>query len=295
MKKSVLFALLTIVTLFVVNQQVSSKKVVFPAGYESKIDEVYTTVNGWSGRVDIYYNPQSQTPTPIVIQIHGGGWNHGTKESQTGFGTYFKAGLAVANVEYRLVDKAIAPGAIEDIRCALKFIKLHANELNIDPRKVILAGTSAGAHLALMGGLLENDNRFDLNCDGKVDMKVAAIISMYAPSNFNDTSVDIKQFKSLIHWFGKNVNNPTFINSISPVSYIKKSSPPVFIVHGNADPVVPYSQSKNLHQKLSDSGVYNEFITVDGGSHGNFDADKKAEINIALINFLNKVLVDRKE
>jgi acetyl esterase/lipase len=95
------------------------KPVAYPKGYESKLDVVYTTVNGWEGKLDYYINPNSKQPTPLVINIHGGGWNHGVKEGQGGFSSFFKAGFAVANIEYRLTPRAKAPAAIEDTRCAL--------------------------------------------------------------------------------------------------------------------------------------------------------------------------------
>jgi len=275
-------------------QEAEIKKVKVPENYQSKIDVVYSTVNDWQGRIDLYYNPSNPSPTPVILHIHGGGWNHGTKESQTGFSSYFKAGFAVANVEYRLVQVAPAPAAIEDIRCALKYIKLHAAELNINPEKVIIEGGSSGAHLALMGGLLGNDNRFDGNCKEETDMRVAAIISNYAPTDFTDFNSEMSKFKSLTNWLGTNADNAAFRAAVSPVTHIRKSSPPVFIVHGNADPIVPYEQSVILQKKLNEAGVYNEFITVEGGKHGGFEADKKAEINDALIRFINKALKDKK-
>lgn len=270
------------------------RNVQLPENYKTKIDVVYTSVNGWDGRIDLYYNPASTTPTPIVLHIHGGGWNHGTKDNQEGFSSYFKAGFAVASVEYRLVQVAPAPAAIEDIRCALKYLKTHAKELNINPGKVIIEGGSAGAHLALMGGLLENDARFDGNCSGKTDMRVAAIVSNFAPTDFTDMNADMSKFKSLVNWLGDKVNDAAFRAAVSPVTYIKKTSPPVFIVHGNADQIVPYEQAIILQKRLNDEGVYNELFTVEGGKHGRFGADKKLEINKALFNFLDKVITNKK-
>ncbi|MGB4575376.1 MAG: alpha/beta hydrolase [Paludibacter sp.] len=289
MKRSFLITNL-LLTIFMTcfSQETNIKKVQFPENYQSKIDVVYSSVNGWDGRIDIYYNPTSTKPTPIVLHIHGGGWNHGTKESQSGFSSYFKAGFAVANVEYRLVQVAPAPAAIEDIRCALKYIKAHAKELNINPDKVVIEGGSSGAHLALMGGLLENDNRFDGNCPEKTDMRVAAIISNYAPTDFTDMNSDMSQFKSLTRWLGNKADDLEFRASVSPITHIKKTSPPVFIVHGNADNIVPYNQSVNLQKKLAENGIYNEFITVEGGGHGTFEKERKAEIAIALFKFLKK-------
>jgi len=289
MKKRILFSFsLMVVCLSMFAQEAEVKKVEYPLGYESKIDVVYTKVKDWDGRLDVYFNPASTTPTPVIINIHGGGWNHGTKEGQGGFNTFFNAGFAVANVEYRLVNVAKAPGAIEDIRSAMDYLILHAKELNIDPKRIVLMGGSAGAHLALMGGFLENDRRFDTYCKGKENMKVAAIISKYAPSDFVDKTDKFYTYKSLLNWMGDNMEDPGFRASISPVTYINKNNPPVFIVHGNDDPIVPYEQSVKLHQKLDKAGVYNEFITVEGGKHGNFEKEKNAEINKATIVFLKK-------
>jgi len=289
MKKRILVSFsLMVITLGMFAQEALVKKVEYPLGYESKIDVVYTKVKDWDGRLDVYFNPASTTPTPVIINIHGGGWNHGTKEGQGGFNTFFNAGFAVANVEYRMVNIAKAPGAIEDIRSAMDYLILHAKELNIDPKRIVLMGGSAGAHLALMGGFLGNDRRFDTYCKGKEDMKVAAIISKYAPSDLVDKTDKFYTYKSLLNWMGDNMEDAAFRASISPVTYISKTNPPVFIVHGNADPIVPYEQSVKLHQKLDKAGVYNEFITVEGGKHGNFEKDKNSEINKATIVFLKK-------
>lgn len=294
MKKVLLSTLLFSTIIFGIfaqeNPSEQIKKVKFPENYQSKLDVVYTRVNNWEGRMDIYYNPTSVSPTPAVIHIHGGGWNHGTKESQTGFGSWFKAGFAVINVEYRLVQVAPAPAAIEDVRCALTYVKTHAKELNINPDKIVVDGSSAGAHLALMAGLLENDRKFDTNCPSNIDMRVAAIVSNYAPTDFSGNNIDAKKWKSLANWLGDKVDNQSFRTSVSPLTYVNKTRSPVFIVHGNADPIVPYQQSVALHEKLDQYGVYNVFITVDGGGHGGFDKEKKTEINNALIEFLSKTV-----
>jgi len=292
MKKRIIFALsLFIISLSLIAQESGIKKVEYPDGYVSEIDVVYTRVKNWEGRMDVYFNPKSTMATPLIINIHGGGWNHGTKESQGGFNAFFNEGFAVANVEYRMVDVAKAPGAIEDIRSALDYLILHAKGLNIDPKRIVLMGGSAGAHLALMGGFLGNDRRFDTNCKGKENMTVAAIISKYAPSDFIDKTDNFYTYKSLLNWMGDKAENAAFRASISPVTYISKANPPVFIVHGNADPVVPYEQSVKLHKKLDKAGVYNEFLTVEGGKHGNFEKDKNTEISKAITVFLKKVRV----
>ena len=85
MKRIFLFLFVaTTINLFA-QEDTGVKKVQYPVGYEAKIDEVYSDINGWKGREDVYFNPKATKPTPVIFNIHGGGWNHGTKESQTGF------------------------------------------------------------------------------------------------------------------------------------------------------------------------------------------------------------------
>lgn len=266
------------------------KPVVYPKGYEAAIDVIYTRVNGWEGKLDYYIKPLSKQPTPLIINIHGGGWNHGVKEGQGGFSPFFKAGFAVANIEYRMTPQATAPAAIEDTRCALIYLISHAKELNIDPNKIVMMGGSAGGHLALMAGLLENNHLFDTNCKGVEKIKVAAIIDKYGINDVWDWAYGPNiTSKSATNWLGSKAKDNAFIQSVSPIHYITKNSPPIFIVHGNADPTVSYQQSVVLYKKLVELGVKTKFITVEGGLHGKFVKEKNNEINDAIMQFLSEI------
>lgn len=258
------------------------KKVEYPTGYTERLNTVYKQVNGWDGKMDLYLPAKEKGRSPVIINIHGGGWNKGSKESQTGFNTFFKRGYAVANIAYRLVQVAPAPAAIEDVRCALIYLIKNADELNIDVNKIIIMGGSAGGHLALMGGLLDNDNLFDKDCMGTVkNVKVAAIIDKYGI-----TDVSAWSSKSAPLWLKEKAKDANFIKSVSPINYVKKTSPPVFIVHGDADPIVPYQQSVDLYKKLQSLGVKSEFMTIEGGLHGKFPSDKNSELNKRIVEFL---------
>lgn len=265
-------------------------KVKPPVGYTTKIDVVYTKVNGWDGRMDLYLPANEKGLSPMVINIHGGGWNKGRKEDQSGFNAFFKKGYAVANVEYRLVQTAPAPAAIEDIRCSLIYLIEHAAELNIDVNKIVIMGSSAGGHLALMGGLLENDHRFDTNCKTTKTIKVAAIIDQYGIADVWDWAYGThKTSKSATWWLGDRAKDEAFGRSVSPINYVKKSSPPTFIVHGDADPVVPHEQSEALYKRFQDAGVKSQFVIVPGGQHGKFTKEKKAEISGQIMEFLKSL------
>jgi len=263
------------------------KPVEVPDGYTAQLNIVYTHVKDWDGKMDVYLPSKSKGLSPVVINIHGGGWNHGEKESQTGFSTFFKKGFAVANIEYRLTGQATAPAAVEDTRCALIYLIKNAKALNIDINKIVIMGGSSGGHLALMGGLLENDHRFDTNCPGIENIKVAAIIDKYGITDVWDWGYGNNiTSKSATRWLGDKANDKKFAASVSPITYVNKNSPPTFIVHGDADPTVPYQQSFELHKKLLAVGVKTEFITVKGGLHGKFEKEKNSEVNKAMMEFI---------
>ena len=284
MKKVFLF-LLVIITINVFAQDdLVVKKVEYPAGYESKIDAVYSEIGDWKGREDIYYNPKAEKPTPVVFNIHGGGWNHGVKESQTGYGSFFKLGYAVANIEYRMTGQATAPAAIEDVRAAILYVVQHAKEFNIDLNYIVIMGGSAGGHLALMAGLLQNDNKFDGAYKNVTGYSIKAIIDKYGPTDLS--MPEFGKYKSLVAWLGTQADNIKFRESVSPIFYVKKTSPPIFIVHGDADPVVPYQQSILLKDKLEKLGVKNVFLSMPGGGHGKFTPEQKSELSAAIITFL---------
>ena len=172
----------------------------------------------------------------------------------------------MANIEYRLTGQATAPAAIEDTRCALIYLIKNAKALNIDVNKIVIMGGSSGGHLALMGGLLGNDHRFDSNCPGVENIKVAAIIDKYGITDVWDWGYGTKSPANLQYrWLGDKAKDKKFAMSVSPITYVTKNSPPVFIVHGDADPTVPYQQSVDLHKKFLEAGVKTEFITVKGG------------------------------
>lgn len=266
---------------------VAVKKVAYPAGFTEQLNVVYTKVNDWEGKLDLYLPPVKNGPTPIVINIHGGGWNKGNKESQSGFSGFFKRGYAVANIGYRLTGVATAPAAVEDTRCALIYLISNAKKLNIDVNKIVIMGGSAGGHLALMGGLLENNHIFDTNCKTTEKIKVAAIIDKYGITDVWDWGYGPnKTSKSATSWLGTKAKDKDFAMSVSPLYLVKKTSPPVFIVHGDADPTVPYQQSEALKAKLDELGVKNEFITVKGGLHGKFTPEDNSMVNAKIMEFL---------
>lgn len=270
------------------------KTVEYPEGYTQQLNVVYVKVKDWEGKMDLYLPSREKGMSPVVINIHGGGWNKGSKETQSGFSSFFKKGYAVANIGYRLSQIAPAPAAVEDTRCALIYLIKNAEKLNIDVNKIVIMGGSAGGHLALMGGLLANNHLFDTNCGGTENIKVAAIIDKYGITDLWDWAYGPNlTSKSATQWLGDNAKNEAFAKSVSPLTYVRKDSPPTFIVHGDADPIVPYQQSQALYKKLQDAGVKSEFLTIPGGLHGKFPNEENSRLNARIMAFLAEVGVHK--
>lgn len=261
------------------------RPVKYPKNYKGQIDVIYKTVGNWEGRIDLYTDTTSVTPTPIVLNIHGGGWSHGKKESQTGFGSFFKNGYAVANVAYRLVDVSPAPAAIEDVRCALIYLHSNAEALNIDTSKIVIRGTSAGGHLALMAGLLGNNTTFDTDCSYTGNLQVATIVDIYGITDL----VSVANMSSKKRWLDKKFEDKAFIESVSPINYVSEDSPPVFIVHGDNDQLVPYSQSEKLYNTLQKHNISSDFLTLKNAGHGNLNKEQQNLINIRMWSFLKSL------
>jgi len=267
------------------SQEKEYTSVEYPSDYTAEIDVAYTHVNNWTGYMDIFTNQNATTPTPIVINIHGGGWKSGQKESQTGLDTFFSNGYAVANVGYRLVDIAPAPAAIQDVRCALLYIYKNAKTLNIDTSKIVIMGGSAGGHLALMAGLLGGNNSFDTNCPNTENIKVAAIIDKYGVTDLTPLAYG----NSPRNWLGLNNIDADFVKAVSPINYISPKSPPIFIAHGDADSVVPYKQSLILYKRLKAFKVKTRLLTIKKGRHGNFTKKQNILLSKSIWKFLHNL------
>ncbi len=264
------------------------KSVAYPSNYNGIADIVYKNVNSENTRMDVYYPTNPSKPVPVIINMHGGGWNHGYKEDQGGFTPYFNMGFAVANVEYRMTGETQAPAAVEDVRGAMIYLLNHAKELNIDPMKIVFQGGSAGGHLALIAGYLCNNPLFDNDCTLYTgDYNVMAVIDKYGPADLTNFMF----YTSLVSWLGTHASDQAFINSLSPINYVNAYTPPTYIIHGDADPTVPYTQSVTLQAALQAAGVKNKFTTVLGGGHGGFPDAYNTQIENEITVFLNEVLV----
>jgi acetyl esterase/lipase len=265
------------------------KTVAYPSNYNALIDVVYKNVNSTNCRMDVYYPTDAPNPVAVIINMHGGGWVSGFKEEQGGFSPYFAKGYAVANVEYRMRNEILAPAAVEDVRSAMIYLLNHAQEFNIDKNKIVFQGGSAGGHLALISGYLQQNHIYDNDCIPYTgDFKVMAVIDKYGAS---DLVTFAPVYPGMVAWLGSRSTDSAFVLSLSPQNYINANTPPTYIIHGDADPTIPYSQSVTLQAALQAAGVKNKFTTVPGGGHGGFpdayNTQMQNEIDVFLTDLIN--------
>jgi acetyl esterase/lipase len=229
----------------------------------------YLTASNVEAKVDLFVTRTPDKPLPTMVYIHGGGWTGGTKESRNvAVLPYLDMGMNVVNVEYRLARVAQAPAAVEDCRCALRWVIQNAKQYGIDVNRIVVSGESAGGHFALTTGMLPASAGLDRQCPGPDNLKVAAIVNWYGISDVNELLDGPNMKTYAVAWLGSATDREQIAKRVSPLSYVRAGLPPIFTIHGDADPTVPYTQSVRLHKALSDAGVANELMTIPGGKHG---------------------------
>ena len=261
----------------------------------------YHVASNAESKLDLYLPRNADGATPVLMYIHGGGWVRGTKESNVlRVLPYLEMGWSVVNVEYRMADVAHAPAAVEDCRCALRWVYRNAEEYNFDTNRIVVSGNSAGGHLSLTTGMLPASAGLDRQCPGDrrrswstgnlstAELKVAAIINWYG----------ITDVVGLMHgppgtsgnfteaWLGSGNDRAAVAERVSPLSYVRPGQPPVLTIHGDADSIVPYDHAIRLHEALDAAGVANELLTVAGGGHGGFSEADNLHIYDTIRDFL---------
>jgi acetyl esterase/lipase len=270
--------------------ETASRAVQITHEYRVVPDVTYVTANNYEAKLDIYLPRVLNAPNKTLILIHGGGWVNGSKDATTlHILPYLEMGWSVVNVGYRLARISPAPAAVEDCRCALRWVVSRAKEYNFDTSKIVVTGHSAGGHLALTTGILPVSAGLDRQCyPGNEEIKVAAIINWYGITDVADL-LEGKNMKGYaVTWLGSQSNRWELAKRVSPMTYIHKDLPPILTIHGDADPTVPYSHGVKLHEALNKAGAVNQLLTIPGGKHGGFTREENSKAFLAIRDFLAK-------
>jgi acetyl esterase/lipase len=255
---------------------------------------VYTKANGYDLKLDVITAGSPSQPRPTLIHIHGGGWLLGSKEgSALSVLPYLAKGMNVVNVEYRLSSVSLAPAAVNDCRCALRWVYHSAKQYGFDISKLVVEGGSAGGHLALMTGMLDGSAGFDNVACGwwpfeHEEFKVAAIVNFYGITDVSDLLEGPRRQDYAVAWFGSMPDRMDLARRLSPLTYVRTGLPPIITIQGDMDTVVPYGHGVRLHKALDASRVPNEFLTIPGGKHGGWTREQNLRAQEAVFKFLHE-------
>ena len=210
---------------------------------------------------DLYCPPATDQPHPALVIVHGGGWRKGSPNGVRGFGEFLShAGFVCLCPDYRLSGEAHWPAQIEDIKCAIRFLRSHHENLGLDPARIGITGDSAGGHLALMAAVaseFDGDGGF---ADEPSD--VHAVGAMYGPVRIPEVRADGSQMDLLpIDATAEDYA------SACPIHYDLSSFPPCLLIHGVDDPAVPIDGTLELHRKLIGLNRTVELHTFAGEGH----------------------------
>jgi acetyl esterase/lipase len=242
------------------------------SSHTSKIakDITYCTVDGVDLKLDLYFPKSLVGATPIVVYVHGGGWSTGDKSGGAGgtdFTSLLDAGFVVGSVNYRLAPQYEFPAMIEDVKCAIRFLRSNASMYNLNPDKVGAWGGSAGGHLVSLLGTSDKSAGWDVGQYLDQSSRVQVVVDLFGPADLTSSFSSGYQ-KVAQNVFGTtNFSDPIF-KAASPVTYITPDDPPFLILQGDADKTVPLSQSQEFNDKLAAGGVSTKLVIVKGGPHG---------------------------
>lgn len=210
----------------------------------------------------------SGRPAPVVLWLHGGGWNSGDKNLGAPAETFTRAGYALASVNYRLSSQGQFPAQIHDVKAAVRWVRANAKTFNLNPARIGVCGISSGGHLAALlgtsGGVRELEDA--TMGSGNVSSRVQAVVDLCGPTDpFALASRGDDRIVKLLG--GRPTARPELARQADPVTFASGDDPPFLILHGDADRVVPLVHSQRLADALRAKGASASLVTVPGADH----------------------------
>ncbi len=229
------------------------------------IDKKYSNTKKFDCKMDIYYDKDTNTKRPIVFYIHGGGFVAGGKEFRKAIATWYATkGFFVMNVNYGLGPECRYPEQIRQLTTALNWIEKNKEKYNLDTKKIVVSGDSAGAYFsAMMACVCESKSLQEklgvktnlhfcacvLNC-GLYDLK--SVLKRRIAFNLNN-----KIFESVTGAKKNEIDSYEFRNFCSPLSLVNRSFPPSFLIYAEKD-IFCAGQAELFAEKLESKDVYYE-------------------------------------
>jgi acetyl esterase/lipase len=254
-----------------------------PAGVQVLRDLPYAGTDNPRQKLDLILPRERKgtAPLPLVAFIHGGAWLGGDRRGGVGQVGYLVAGgdYVGATIGYRLSGEATWPAQAHDVKAAIRWLRAHAWDYGYDPDRIAVMGSSAGGHLVALLGTTGDVKELegDLGTEGTTSSRVQAVVDLFGPADFlhiagppsqiDHAAADSPEARLI---GGAIQDKPDAARAVSPITYVSKDDPPFLLIHGDADPTVPFDQSARLDQALKAAGVPSALLRIAGGGHGGF-------------------------
>jgi len=244
-------------------------------------------------KLDLFV-PKSDEPLPLVIWIHGGGWEAGSKNNNPAL-TLLSKDYAVAGINYRYSSQAVFPAQLHDCQAAIRFLRDNAKKYNIDADRIGVWGASAGGHLVALLGTSGDVPELDGDAKSKTSAKVQCVVNWFGPTDLTQMVRPGSATPGLISKLlgGSLTDKADLAKLANPITHVSKNDAPFLIIHGDNDPLVPLKQSEILNEALKKAGVATELVVFSKAGHGDapfFAAVMKDEHRKKLLDFLDKYL-----
>lgn len=249
----------------------AGRKATPPEGILFEPDVVYGRVGDVELMLNLALPGQDRGPAPAVLVIHGGAWAGGHRTVHDDLTWKFaQRGYVSATISYRLAPKFLFPAQVEDAKCAVRFLRAHAEKYGIIPDRIGAVGMSAGAHLAMMLGTMERSDGFEGEGGWpEHSSKVDAVVSFAGPTDlaaedFGETSRNLlKQFIG-----GTRDDKLETYRQASPITYVSAGDAPMLLFQGTRDPLIPNTQAYKMAEALTAAGVRGRVELLLGAGHG---------------------------
>lgn len=213
------------------------------------------------------YLPKGMGPFPAALYLHGGGWSGGNRKQLRRQAAFMAShGVAGMAIEYRLDPKYHYPAPLHDAKEAVRWLRKHAAQYNIDPKRIAVVGSSAGGHLAALMGVTQGDSSLEGNgCCKRYSSAVQAVVAF---NGIYDLAAMSGRPRMIKNFLGRPCeSNPTVCKAASPINHVSNDEPPFLIMHGTADQTAPFAQAKAMVQMLRKSGDTADMFIAPGAPH----------------------------
>lgn len=261
-------------------ENVSAPRV--PEGVEFVRAIQYGEADGQPLLLDLAQPRAGAGPYPALVFVHGGGWAAGDRSAYHGLMLgWVQLGIVCVSVDYRLVPKHRFPSQLEDVKCAVRWVRANAAKYHVDPQRIGAVGGSAGAHLVALLGTTAGSGKWE-GSGGNPDQSSAICLMIchglpsdlllgyeHAPQQHQPEGASVRAMLTAFLGGTPEQANAAYLDA-SPTRHVTKATPPALLLHGSADLLVPVEQAEVFTAAMEKAGAPVELVRMTGAGHGDF-------------------------